>query len=70
MAGPSRNSYGNENRGQRARPLAAAGRCPTFATMAVFTAVFGDGAHMVPMYVLMSGFNLAPWLEVFVSRSR
>ena len=48
-------------------PLAAA---PTFATMALFTAAFGDGAHMVPMYVLMSGFNLAPWLEEFVSRSR
>ena len=46
-------------------PLAAA---PTFATMAVFTGIFGDGAHMVPMYVLMSAFNVAPWLHVFAAR--
>jgi hypothetical protein len=43
-------------------PLAAA---PTFAIMAVFTGVFSDGTHMVPMYALMSAFNVAPWLEVF-----
>ena len=43
-------------------PMAAT---PTFAIMAVFTGIFGGGAHMVPMYVLMSAFNLAPWLQVF-----
>ena len=43
-------------------PLAAA---PTFAIMAVFTGIYGDGAHMVPMYVLMSAFNVAPWLQAF-----
>jgi hypothetical protein len=48
-------------------PLAAA---PTFAIMAVFTGVFGDGAHMVPMYLLMSAFNIAPWLELFARPSR
>ena len=48
-------------------PLAAA---PTFATMAVCTGIFGDGAHMVPMYLLMSAFNVAPWLQVFARPSR
>jgi hypothetical protein len=48
-------------------PLAAA---PTFATMAVFTGMFGDRAHMVPMYVLMSAFNVAPWLHVFARQRR
>jgi hypothetical protein len=47
-------------------PLAAA---PTFATMAVFTGMFDD-THMVPMYVLMSAFNTAPWLQVFARRRR
>jgi hypothetical protein len=48
-------------------PLAAA---PTFAIMAVFTGIFGHGAQMVPMYVLMSAFNLAPWLQEFARRGR
>jgi hypothetical protein len=48
-------------------PLAAA---PTFATMAVFTGIFGDGVHTVPMYVLMSAFNAAPWLQLFARRRR
>ncbi|WP_407174982.1 hypothetical protein [Bradyrhizobium sp. STM 3562] len=60
--------------------LAAA---PTFATMALLTSVLGGGATdmlctsahpsplggMVPMYLLMSAFHLAPWLK-FVSRQR
>lgn len=53
---------------------------PTFATMALLTAVLGGGpleglcssAHgaspltgMVPMYLLMSAFHVAPWLRHF-----
>ena len=59
--------------------LAAA---PTFAVMALLTAVFGGGAPdvlcsaggasplggMVPMYVLMSAFHSAPWLKLIFSR--
>jgi hypothetical protein len=60
--------------------LAAA---PTFATMALLTGVLGDGkmammcssAHdpssldgMVPMYLLMSAFHLAPWLKLIANR--
>ena len=56
--------------------LAAA---PTFAAMAMLTGVIGSGrvalictaptglswlAGMVPMYLLMSGFHLAPWLTL------
>jgi len=55
--------------------LAAA---PTFAIMALLTAVLGGGSQdmlcaaaqggsplsaMVQMYLLMSGFHLAPWLK-------
>jgi hypothetical protein len=61
--------------------LAAA---PTFAIMALLTAVLGSGAPdmlcsamhgasplsgMVPMYVLMSAFHSAPWLKL-ASRPR
>jgi hypothetical protein len=61
--------------------LAAA---PTFAIMALLTAVLGGGAPdmlcsamqqgpplggMVPMYVLMSAFHSAPWLKL-ISRRR
>ena len=58
--------------------LAAA---PTFAIMALLTAVPGGGAvdvlcsaasplsGMVPMYLLMSAFHLAPWLKL-ISRRR
>ena len=59
--------------------LAAA---PTFAVMALLTYVSGGGADvmrstahgmsplsgMVPMYLLMSAFHLAPWLKL-ISRS-
>lgn len=52
---------------------------PTFAIMALLTAVHGDNmpdmlcsaardgsplTGMVPMYVLMSAFHLAPWLRL------
>ncbi|WP_082646078.1 hypothetical protein [Bradyrhizobium valentinum] len=61
--------------------LAAA---PTFATMAILTGAFGGGSAdalcstasasplggMVPMYLLMSAFHLAPWLKLISSRSR
>jgi hypothetical protein len=60
--------------------LAAA---PTFAAMAVLTAVLGgghadvlclSGSHgsvlggMVPMYLLMGAFHSAPWLRLISSR--
>jgi hypothetical protein len=61
--------------------LAAA---PTFAIMALLTAVLGgtpmdalcSAAHdaplsgMVPMYLLMSAFHLSPWLKLLSSRRR
>lgn len=60
--------------------LAAA---PTFAVMAVLTGILGGGSDMacmasqnmsllggmIPMYLLMSAFHLAPWLRL-VSRSK
>ena len=59
--------------------LAAA---PTFAIMALLTGVFGGGpadalcsiagasklGGMVPMYLLMSAFHLAPWMKLFAGR--
>ena len=56
--------------------------CPTFAAMALVTAVSGDSAMsmictpghgvslitgMVPMYALMSVFHVAPWLRRIAS---
>lgn len=61
--------------------LAAA---PTFAIMALLTGVLGGGptdvlcsagqnasalSGMVPMYLLMSAFHLAPWLKLLPHRS-
>jgi hypothetical protein len=58
--------------------LAAA---PTFAIMALLTSVLGGGpldalcsatsplGGMVPMYVLMSAFHLAPWLRLVSRRA-
>ena len=60
--------------------LAAA---PTFAVMALLTAVFSGGAPdmlcsaqgasplggMTAMYLLMSAFHSAPWLKLILSRS-
>ena len=48
-------------------PLVAA---PTFAIMAMLTGIFGDRTHMVPMYVLMTAFNIAPWLQLIAGQSR
>ena len=57
--------------------LAAA---PTFATMALLTGILGSAdalcstasapplGGMVPMYLLMSAFHLAPWLKLIASR--
>jgi hypothetical protein len=56
---------------------------PSFAIMALVTGLLGDGtpdllcssAHMsslggmVPMYLLMSAFHLAPWLKLVSRRS-
>jgi len=60
--------------------LAAA---PTFAVMALATAVPGGGADvlcsataaspfggMVPMYLLMSAFHATPWLKLIAGRRR
>jgi hypothetical protein len=61
--------------------LAAA---PTFAIMALLTAVVGGGSPdalcstmqasplggMVPMYLLMSAFHAAPWLKLVGRRTR
>ena len=55
---------------------------PTFAIMALLTSGFGGGpadmlcstghasplGGMVPMYVLMSAFHLAPWLKLVARR--
>lgn len=60
--------------------LAAA---PTFAIMALLTGVLGGGSPdalcsaagasplggMVPMYLLMSAFHLAPWLKLIAGRT-
>jgi len=57
--------------------LAAA---PTFAAMALLTAAYDSGdmtcmsgasvlSSMVPMYLLMAAFHLAPWLRLVGSRS-
>lgn len=55
---------------------------PTFAFMALLTAVAGDGpmdvlcaggqgfmlGGMIPMYLLMSAFHMAPWLRLMSGR--
>lgn len=54
---------------------------PTFALMALVTAVLGESGMdcmaaqspltgMVPMYLLMSAFHLAPWLKLMSGGSR
>ena len=57
---------------------------PTFAVMALITAVLGGGplamlcssapdasplTGMIPMYLLMSAFHAAPWLRLISSRA-
>ena len=59
------------------------GAAPTFAIMALFTAMAGGGASdilcsaggsplggMIPMYLLMSAFHSAPWLRLIVRARR
>jgi hypothetical protein len=55
---------------------------PTFAMMALVTAVLGGGTDprcsatqhgpimsgMIPMYLMMAAFHSAPWLRLFASR--
>jgi hypothetical protein len=71
------------------RPRAGADRwlsfaaAPTFAIMALLTAVSGDGPDifcsavhtsplggMIPMYLLMCAFHSAPWLRLISKTSR
>jgi hypothetical protein len=72
--------------GETGKPAAIAGAdflylaaAPTFAVMALLTAVLGDGSAgtlcgasplsgMVPMYLLMSAFHSAPWLKLISHR--
>jgi hypothetical protein len=75
-------------RGRRSTTAGAAGwlslaATPTFATMALLSAVYGGGmpdmicsaagggspvSGMVPMYALMSAFHLGPWLRLLSRR--
>jgi hypothetical protein len=63
----------------RAADWLSLGAAPTFALMAVVTAILDSGTHqmwcsaamhmslltgMVPMYALMSAFHLTPWLRL------
>jgi hypothetical protein len=65
--------------------LLALAAAPTFALMALLTAIQDGGAPsmlcsaahdaspltgMVPMYVLMSAFHAAPWLKLIANRRR
>ena len=71
--------------GWRAADLLSFAAAPTFAVMALVTAVGGGGplaalcsagpdasvlSGMVPMYVLMSAFHAAPWLRLIRSPGR
>jgi len=81
----------NRNQDKQAAPALGAAdwlclaAAPTFAIMALLTAVFGAGmpdmlcsaaprasllGGMVPMYLLMSAFHAAPWLRLIASRRR
>jgi hypothetical protein len=73
-------------RGRRSTTAGAAGwlslaATPTFAAMALLSAVYGGGmpdmicsgggsplSGMVAMYALMSAFHLGPWLRLFSRR--
>jgi hypothetical protein len=66
----------HKNRAADWLSLAAA---PSFAVMALLTAVFGGGrmaamcgatplSGMVPMYLLMSAFHVGPWLKRIAGR--
>lgn len=83
-AAPHAASRGDRRAALRAADWLALGAAPTFACMAVLTGLLSGGpgamvcsaathmsalSGMVPMYVLMSAFHVAPWLT-FVSRRR
>ena len=65
-----------------ARNLLCLAATPTFAIMALLSAIFSDGTAdmlcaadhasmltgMVPMYVLMSVFHASPWLKLVFGR--
>ncbi len=80
---------GTHERGRPAARGAADVLClaaaPTFAVMALLTAVSGSGPHamlcadmhgvsplngMASMYLLMSAFHAAPWLKLIARRQR
>jgi hypothetical protein len=81
------NDIARDGKRTKANPasLLSLAAAPTFAIMALFTAVHGGGmpdmlcsaardgsplTGMVPMYALMSAFHLAPWLRLLSSRRR
>ena len=88
MISSRRDTAGARAGSGRAPALGAADRlslaaAPTFAVMALLTAVLGGDAAdllcmsavdafplagMVPMYLLMSAFHCAPWLRLIASR--
>jgi hypothetical protein len=70
-------SDGNGDAGVRAADWLSLAAAPTFAAMALLGALGGGPADilcsteqgsplggMMPMYVLMSGFHLGPWLKL------
>jgi hypothetical protein len=84
MAGTTRVPIGARGATQIARWLSLAA-APTFAITAVLTGILGGGANnvrrapaphasalsgMVPMYVLMTAFNVALWLRLISRQSR
>ena len=76
-------SLQQENRVAGADRWLSLAAAPTFAVMALLSAIPGGGAleeicssagaspfgGMIPMYLLMSAFHLAPWLKL-ISRRR
>jgi len=69
--------------GRRAADWLSLAAAPTFAAMALATPHLGGAADMlcatpdvsplagmVPMYLLMSAFHLAPWLRLLSGRAR
>src|SRR6202795_2634148 len=85
MIAPQRETAGGSARSGNAAALGAAdwlclAAAPTFAIMALLTAVLGGDmlcsvaqnasplSGMVPMYLLMSAFHSAPWLKLVFTR--
>ena len=80
MTSPARASAGAGRDAVAARRLAgwlALAATPTFAGMAVLTALLGGAAGqgvvlggMVPMYLLMSAFHAGAWLQWMAARRK